>query len=105
MTLDYKLAIEPVICPWCGMHFGLPTSFKAIRRKDQKTFNCPNGHPMGYSTPPPPHAKEEVVQTAADNEEPSDHTISNGHFRNRLFGNDNGDLNGELLEMSLALAV
>lgn len=32
----------------CGVHFGLPESFYNARKKDHKTFYCPNGHSRYY---------------------------------------------------------
>lgn len=39
---------EEQSCPNCGVRFGVPVEFTANRRKDTRTFYCPNGHPMSY---------------------------------------------------------
>lgn len=36
-------------CPACGVRFGVPTGYTANRRKDKRSFWCPNGHSMSYT--------------------------------------------------------
>jgi hypothetical protein len=35
-------------CGECGIEFGVPNDFDDRRRRDHKTFYCPNGHPRVY---------------------------------------------------------
>ena len=36
-------------CIHCGIHFAIPSNFLERRRKDHKTFYCPNGHGQCYT--------------------------------------------------------
>jgi uncharacterized C2H2 Zn-finger protein len=36
-------------CCVCGVVFGVPDFFLEARRKDKKTFYCPNGHNLSYT--------------------------------------------------------
>ena len=36
-------------CCDCGMQFSIPASIQAARRKDGKSFYCPNGHSQYYT--------------------------------------------------------
>jgi DNA repair exonuclease SbcCD ATPase subunit len=35
-------------CIECGIRFGVPASFDAQRRRDKRSFYCPNSHPQAY---------------------------------------------------------
>jgi len=35
-------------CVACFVRFGVPVGFTAARRRDSKSFFCPNGHSMSY---------------------------------------------------------
>lgn len=35
-------------CASCGIYFGFPESFEAVKRRTGATFYCPNGHPQVY---------------------------------------------------------
>ena len=37
------VAFEILVCDCCQIKFGAPSGFDAARRKDHKTFYCPNG--------------------------------------------------------------
>ena len=41
--------LEQQDCITCGCIFGVPGGFTTQRRKDKKTFYCPNGHTMSYT--------------------------------------------------------
>lgn len=36
-------------CPACGIVFGIPSAMEERRRRDGKSFYCPNGHTMSWS--------------------------------------------------------
>lgn len=36
-------------CIQCGMLYAIPSDFEERRRKDHRTFYCPNGHSMYYA--------------------------------------------------------
>ena len=40
--------LEEVACATCGIKYGLPKEFIAVRRGDHKGFTCPNGHAQHY---------------------------------------------------------
>lgn len=40
--------IQALDCCNCGLTFGISDTFEAERRKDKRTFYCPNGHPQGF---------------------------------------------------------
>ena len=44
---EIELFVED--CIHCGIHFAVPSDFLERRRKDHKTFYCPNGHSMYFS--------------------------------------------------------
>lgn len=37
-------------CPNCGVLYGFTTDFEQRRRNDGKSWHCPNGHTISYST-------------------------------------------------------
>lgn len=43
------MAFELQDCINCAVRFGVPEGFTANRRRDKRTFWCPNGHPMSYT--------------------------------------------------------
>lgn len=45
MSFDF----ENQPCPECGVRFGVPVGFTENRRKDKRSFYCPNGHSMSYT--------------------------------------------------------
>lgn len=45
-TTTHIVAIE---CVNCGVVYGLSAEFQAARRRDHKTWYCPNGHSQYYS--------------------------------------------------------
>lgn len=49
ITVEYRLVAMD--CGDCGVSFGLGSEFIKARRKDQRTFYCPNGHPRFYPEP------------------------------------------------------
>jgi hypothetical protein len=46
--LPSEYEVETCIHENCGVHFAVPKQFQDKRRKDHKTFYCPNGHPQYY---------------------------------------------------------
>lgn len=46
-------------CPNCGLYFAVPADFIRKRRKDGKSFSCPNGHVMSFDKPADPKIKTE----------------------------------------------
>lgn len=49
ITETISLTFEINRCASCDVHFGMTERFIAARRKDHKTFYCPNGHSLAYS--------------------------------------------------------
>ena len=51
MTYNGTLALEFEVetCANCGMHFAVPLQYQKDRRRDHKSFYCPNGHSQHYS--------------------------------------------------------
>ena len=47
-TLNQSLSVTVTECPDCAVQFGAPGLFLVERRKDKRTFYCPNGHPMSF---------------------------------------------------------
>ena len=47
-TLDYVETLELIHCGECGVPFGMSDAFIEERRKDHRTWYCPNGHPRHY---------------------------------------------------------
>jgi hypothetical protein len=47
-----------VTCSACGVHFGMLADYQERRRKDHKSFYCPNGHSQYY----PGQSKEEKLK-------------------------------------------
>ena len=47
VTITEKLSIENCIA--CGMAFGMPSAVEKGRRRDHKSFYCPNGHGQHYA--------------------------------------------------------
>lgn len=41
--------MNSIICPNCGICFGIPAHWEAARREDKKTFYCPNGHAQSFT--------------------------------------------------------
>lgn len=48
----------------CGVHYGLDDEFIAARRRDRKTFYCPNGHTRWYPGKTAAQEAEEQRQRA-----------------------------------------
>ena len=50
MTQTINISTQLVLndCPSCGVSFGLIENFDQRRRKDKKSFWCPNGHSLSY---------------------------------------------------------
>lgn len=42
------MMFEDQDCITCFMQFKVPAGFTAARRKDGRSFHCPNGHSMSY---------------------------------------------------------
>lgn len=49
LTFQSTLNIEVEDCIHCGVRFGIPADLRASRKRDKKSFYCPNGHPMVYT--------------------------------------------------------
>ena len=43
VTYDITTTFEPHMCGACGVQFAMTTTFYRQRRRDKKTFYCPNG--------------------------------------------------------------
>jgi len=41
-------SLEPISCGECGIWFAFPESIVERRRRDGRTFYCPNGHPRAW---------------------------------------------------------
>lgn len=48
MALTYVTTLELIHCGECGVPFGLSDEFMAERKRDHKTWYCPNGHARHY---------------------------------------------------------
>lgn len=51
-------------CINCGVTFGMPDDMDTERRKDGRTFYCPNGHHMSYTETDALRLKKERERTA-----------------------------------------
>lgn len=49
-TLTHSADLYVMDCGECGVIFAVPTSFNDRRRRDGRTFYCPNGHLRVYRT-------------------------------------------------------
>lgn len=45
----HVVTINPHDCPSCGVTYGLSEEYEARRRKDGRSWKCPNGHFVGYT--------------------------------------------------------
>jgi hypothetical protein len=43
-----EVLVITIACCACGIVFGAPEVFDSGRRRDGKTFYCPNGDPLSY---------------------------------------------------------
>lgn len=43
-VLRSQAEFESCTCSECGIVYYIPETFKTARRRDHRTFNCPNGH-------------------------------------------------------------
>lgn len=50
IVFQVKETLETLDCADCGVVFALTTDFIARRREDGKSFHCPNGHRIHFST-------------------------------------------------------
>lgn len=50
-TVYTETQIHIIECAACSIDFGIGADFVARRRKDHKSFYCPNGHSLSYSGP------------------------------------------------------
>lgn len=46
--LNFTHQLNTEVCYKCGIHFAMPSDFKASRRRDKECFFCPNGHSQAY---------------------------------------------------------
>jgi hypothetical protein len=44
LSLAYSVDVVSVQCADCGVIFGIPSDIEPNRRRDHKSFYCPNGH-------------------------------------------------------------
>lgn len=47
---DFSIEFYIICCDEksCGLLFAIPTNWDNLRRKDKRSFYCPNGHSMSY---------------------------------------------------------
>lgn len=48
LSLAYSVNIESEQCITCGVIFGIPAGLVLERKRDHKSFYCPNGHSQYY---------------------------------------------------------
>lgn len=48
LKLATTTTFEVDTCAECAIQFAYPTKFQQERRKDHRTFYCPNGHPLVF---------------------------------------------------------
>lgn len=53
-------------CANCGVIFGIPADLEERRRKDHKTFYCPNGHNLVFSGPTQAEKDAKAAKKRAD---------------------------------------
>jgi hypothetical protein len=51
-----------VTCCTCGILFGFPKRIEKEWRRNEKGFNCPNGHPLVWSKPTESEEQKELKQ-------------------------------------------
>lgn len=56
--------MSPTVCGECGTAFAIPRRLEEQRRRDHKTFYCPNGHSLIYRG----KSKEEILQDDLERE-------------------------------------
>jgi hypothetical protein len=66
-TIVYQigLELETTDCAACGVLFAVDTEFLTRRRKDGKSFYCPNGHSLSYGKSEADKLREELKQKTA----------------------------------------
>jgi hypothetical protein len=59
-TIEIGITLETIVCgsEGCGIIFALPETWLRERRRDHKTFYCPNGHNRYY----PQKSDEEILR-------------------------------------------
>lgn len=62
LFVDVELEQVPGGCITCGIEFAMPKNLTVQRRKDGKTFHCPNGHSMMWSQPKVKADREKELQ-------------------------------------------
>ena len=63
-TLSGTHTIYMQDCISCGIEFGVPNEFDDRRRRDGKSFHCPNGHAQSYGESDAARLKAEREKTA-----------------------------------------
>ena len=62
ITVEVNLNADS--CVNCGVIYGVDAEFEAARRRDGKTFYCPNGHAMSFTETDAMRLKQERERNA-----------------------------------------
>ena len=47
-SMNEFVRLETMVCGECGVMYAMPSTLRAERLRDRKTFYCPNGHPRVF---------------------------------------------------------
>lgn len=65
MTQTYIATVTVIECGKCGVAFGMTEDFIRERKRDKRTWYCPNGHPRYYPGPTPEQEQIAAAERAA----------------------------------------
>lgn len=59
---------EPETCCNCSMQFAMTADFQQARRRDGKSFYCPQGHPQHYTEPTEAKLRKQLAEAERQRE-------------------------------------
>lgn len=98
------MSLDETECASCGIAFAVPTHWLATRKRDGKSFYCPNGHSLSYGASEADRLRtelsrakqeqERLAQAAADERERAAKAErATARLRNRIQGGACPDCN------------
>lgn len=65
-TRAYSVDMFVMTCASCGVIFGITTEYEAARRKDTRSFHCPNGHTLSWKQSEADRLARDLAQAVRD---------------------------------------